>query len=49
MISSDRYKKLDDSEQVIDNWHIRDGIMDKIRDIYHIYATSHSKCEYNHK
>ena len=40
MISSDRYKKLDDSEQVIDNWHIRDGIMDKIRDIYHIYNFS---------
>ena len=40
MISSDRYKKLDDSEQVIKNWHIRDGIMDKIRDIYHIYNFS---------
>ena len=40
MISSDKYKKLDESEQIASNWHIRDGIMDKIRDLYHIYNFS---------
>lgn len=40
MISSDKYKKLDESEQKVKNWHIRDGIMDKIRDLYHIYNFS---------
>ena len=40
MISSHNYKQLNPSEQVSNNWHIRNGIMDKIRDLYHIYNFS---------
>ena len=37
IVSSHKYKQQDKSKQIVGNWQIRDGIMDKISDLYHIY------------
>ena len=37
IVSSHKYKQQDKSKQNVNNWQIRDGIMDKISDLYHIY------------
>lgn len=37
IISSSKYKELNKTEQKVNNWKIRGGIMDKVADLYHIY------------
>ena len=38
--SSYNYQNLNDTEQEVDNWRIKNGLMDKISDLYHIYNFS---------